>query len=284
MVINFNRVSKCFKEVLAVDNVSFGIKEGESTAVVGVNGAGKSTVIDLLIGNVYADKGNITTDFDLKNQTGILYQKTEFPELIRVKELFELYTKLYKNHLSFKDFKKITKFDEDQLNQFAVHLSGGQQRILDFALAVMGKPRFLILDEPTSAMDATMRRHFWQIIEVYKKEGKTIIYTSHYLEEVEKMADRVIVLSKGRLVNDNKPQVIRRQVKKSEIHVPLKYQQLLKGEKQLDVQFKQHEIVINSERVEEVLMELIKLNVNLNEIEITKASLVDYIFEEENIS
>ncbi|WP_231917545.1 ABC transporter ATP-binding protein [Staphylococcus piscifermentans] len=283
-MIYFNNVSKYFKNVLAVNQASFDIKEGECTALVGVNGAGKSTIIDMLIGNLHADKGNITSDFNLKQQTGILYQRTEFPDLIRVRELFELYTQLYTNHLNMKEFKELTRFDDEQLNQFATHLSGGQQRILDFALTVMGKPRFIILDEPTSAMDATMRKYFWKVIEAYKKEGKTIFYTTHYLEEVEKMADRVIVLSKGSIVNDNIPSIIRQQVRKSTIHVPIKYQHLLVKEIQSEFQIKQQEILIISEEVEDVLMQLIKLNINLNEIEITKASLADYIFEEENLS
>ncbi|AYU55881.1 ABC transporter ATP-binding protein [Staphylococcus debuckii] len=283
-MIYFNNVSKYFKNVLAVNQSSFDIKEGECTALVGVNGAGKSTIIDMLIGNLHADKGNITSDFNLNPQTGILYQRTEFPDLIRVRELFELYTQLYTNHLNMKEFKELTSFDDEQLNQFATHLSGGQQRILDFALTVMGKPRFIILDEPTSAMDATMRKYFWKVIEGYKKEGKTIFYTTHYLEEVEKMADRVIVLSKGSIVNDNIPSIIRQQVRKSTIHVPIKYQHLLVKEIQSEFHIKQQEILIISEEVEDVLMQLIKLNINLNEIEITKASLADYIFKEENIS
>ena len=98
------------------------------------------------------------------------------------------------------------------------------------------------------------------------------------------MADRVIVLSKGSIVNDNTPSIIRQQVRKSTIHVPIKYQHLLVKEMQSNLHIKQQEILIISEEVKEVLIQLIKLNINLNEIEITKAPLADYIFEEENIS
>ena len=101
---------------------------------------------------------------------------------------------LYKDAISIDEFKKITKLNDSQLNLYANHLSGGQQRILDFGLCLIGKPKLLILDEPTAAMDVEMREHFWTMIGKLKKENVSIFYTSHYIEEVERMADKVIFL------------------------------------------------------------------------------------------
>ena len=130
---------------------------------------------------------------------GILFQKTQFPKYIKVCELLQLYQCFYQTSISIYQFKEITQFSDRQMNQMACNLSGGQQRILDFALALVGKPELLILDEPTSAMDIEMRQHFWSIIEKLRMNNTTILYTSHYIEEVERMADQVMMLDKGKI-------------------------------------------------------------------------------------
>src|SRR5699024_11675122 len=112
---------------------------------------------------------------------------------MKIKKLFILYKSFYKQIISIEDFKKITRFNDEKLEQFASKLSGGERRILDFTLSIIGKPNFVILDEPTSAMDTEMRKHFWVVIDQMKKEGKTIFYTSHYIEEVERKIGRAHV-------------------------------------------------------------------------------------------
>ena len=113
------------------------------------------------------------------------------------------------------------------MNQFACNLSGGQQRILDFALALVGKPELLILDEPTSAMDVEMRQHFWNVIDKLKMNNTTILYTSHYIEEVERMADQVMMLDKGKIQLDDSPEKYKKESKLFLIRIPCKYQELI---------------------------------------------------------
>lgn len=223
IVIDVQNVTKIYNQKKVVSDVSFQINEGECTALIGPNGAGKSTLIDMIIGDRHPNDGQIISDNQQldKKRMGILFQTTAFPDVMKVKELFYLFKSFYKDTISIETFKEITRFDNDKLEQFAAKLSGGERRILDFTLSIIGKPDFVILDEPTSAMDTEMRKHFWKVIEEMKQEGKTIFYTSHYIEEVERMADRVVVLNKGELVMDSTPRAIRHSENKTMIQIPL---------------------------------------------------------------
>ena len=142
------------------------------------------------------------------HKMAILFQKTNFPKFFKVKELFKLHQSFYSNSISTTRFLAITQFSETQMNQMASQLSGGQKRILDFALTLVGQPEFLILDEPTTAMDIETREHFWKIIQDLKSQNVTILYTSHYIEEVERMADQVVLLDKGRIQLSDSPQPV----------------------------------------------------------------------------
>ncbi|CAM3035225.1 ABC transporter ATP-binding protein [Staphylococcus argensis] len=198
-MIEIKHLEKGFQKKQVLKDVNFNIPSGECTALIGKNGAGKSTLINILIGELKQSKGDIQDPQRLlaKDHLGILFQTSQFPKVIKVKELYHLYAKIVKNPISLKQFQDVTHFTEQQLNQFANRLSGGQQRILAFALAIVGRPQLLIMDEPTSAMDVEMRSHFWKIITQFKQQGTTIFYTSHYIEEVERMADRIVVLDEG---------------------------------------------------------------------------------------
>lgn len=198
-MICVENISKRFGKREVLKDITLNIEQGICTAFIGKNGAGKSTLIDIIIGNKQLDTGEIVDEDNLLNsqRMAILFQKTQFPKMLKVRELFELHQSFYKQVISIERFQEITQFDEGQLEQMADSLSGGQKRILDFALTLVGRPEFLIMDEPTTAMDIETREHFWQIIADLKRKGMTILYTSHYIEEVERMADHVILLDEG---------------------------------------------------------------------------------------
>lgn len=279
-VINVQNVTKTYYDKKVVDDVSFQINEGECTALIGPNGAGKSTLIDMIIGDRQPTEGKIESDLNQlnKKQMGILFQTTAFPDVIKVKELFYLYKSFYKETLSLESFKQITRFNDDKLEQFAAKLSGGERRILDFTLAIIGKPKFVILDEPTSAMDTEMRKHFWKVIEQMKQEGKTIFYTSHYIEEVERMADRVVVLNKGKLVMDSTPRAIRHNENKTHIQIPLSSKHMIKYLEGVSVEEMKDVLIITTQDVNPIIKTFIEHKLDFNEIEITKESLMDTIF------
>ncbi|WP_232182615.1 ABC transporter ATP-binding protein [Mammaliicoccus sciuri] len=280
IVIDVQNVTKIYNQKKVVSDVSFQINEGECTALIGPNGAGKSTLIDMIIGDRYPNDGQIISDDQQldKKRMGILFQTTAFPDVMKVKELFYLFKSFYKDTISIETFKEITRFDNDKLEQFAAKLSGGERRILDFTLSIIGKPDFVILDEPTSAMDTEMRKHFWKVIEEMKQEGKTIFYTSHYIEEVERMADRVVVLNKGELVMDSTPRAIRHSENKTMIQIPLLKKEVVNILKNVSVEASKDMLIITTEDVNPVIKAFIDYGIDFNEVEIIKESLMDTIF------
>ncbi|MGV3143023.1 ABC transporter ATP-binding protein [Staphylococcus simulans] len=280
-MIKVNGVTKSFHNTKAIDHVSFEIKEGECIALIGVNGAGKSTLIDLILGNLVPDEGRIERDSAIQNNIGVLFQKLIFNEWVKVKELYAFYSSVYKKALDYNKFKTLTQFTDKQLNQYATKLSGGQQRLLDFILMLTGQPLLIFLDEPTSAMDAKTRRYFWNIINDLKARGITILYTTHYIEEVEKVADRVIVLKQGKIMNDSSPSQLKHLDKTSTIYLPEQFESIIQNQTQLSYQKEQSELQIKTDEVQKVLQQLIEIDIDLNELEIKKSSLEDYVFESE---
>ena len=280
-MIKANGVTKSFHNTKAIDHVSFEIKEGECIALIGVNGAGKSTLIDLILGNLVPDEGRIERDSAIQNNIGVLFQKSIFNEWVKVKELYAFYSSVYKKALDYNKFKTLTQFTDKQLNQYVTKLSGGQQRLLDFILMLTGQPLLIFLDEPTSAMDAKTRRYFWNIINDLKARGITILYTTHYIEEVEKVADRVIVLKQGKIMNDSSPSQLKHLDKTSTIYLPEQFESIIQNQTQLSYQKDQSELQIKTDEVQKVLQQLIEIDIDLNELEIKKSSLEDYVFESE---
>lgn len=285
-MIDIQNVMKVYGEKKVLDDVSFQLYEGQCTALIGPNGAGKSTLIDIIIGNRHPSAGKINNQQGLldKQQIGILYQKTAFLELIKVKELFNLYKGFYKESMSLEMFQKVTRFDDQKLNQYASKLSGGESRILDFALSIIGKPRWLVLDEPTSAMDTETRQHFWTLIAQMKRQGVTILYTSHYIEEVERMADRVVVLNQGRIVTDSTPQEIRYQQAETYIQLPMLDTPIIEQLNDLatvtSISSHSDGFTVVTNDVRPIIEFLMAHDVDLNHIEMTKSSLLEMLFSQ----
>lgn len=280
MMIELHQITKSFGQKRVLTNVNLTIESGYCTALIGNNGAGKSTLVEILVGNLKATSGILIDKDDLLNDNnrGVMYQKTRFPKFVKVKELVKLYQSFYPSPLSDKEFLAITKFNDQQMNQYARLLSGGQQRLLDFALTLIGKPRVLILDEPTASMDIATREHFWKIIAELKLQNITILYTSHYIEEVERMADKVILIEGGDVTFNDSLQKIKHQ-QQSQIKVPSFYQLKVKnGDTYQISQQPSGDVIINTTDVDEVLLLLKKQQVNLNDIEISKVSLIEIMF------
>lgn len=283
-MIKINYLTKTYNRKHVVENATFNISLGKCTALIGPNGAGKSTLIDMIIGDRHPTSGNIDDEQGLlqPQNLGIMFQKTNFPDLIKVKELYYLFANLYKEPISLEKFCMITRFDDNQLNQYANKLSGGQKRILDFALSLIGNPKCVFLDEPTSAMDVQMRTHFWDIVTELKSNGVTLFYTSHYIEEVERMADHVIVLEKGKVILNDKPETIKDRQQTSIIYLPSKYQSLIESTEGLMYTHENNKLRISTDHVQAIIEILLAHQIDLNEIEINKASLLETIFTDSN--
>ncbi|HCX9262770.1 TPA: ABC transporter ATP-binding protein, partial [Staphylococcus aureus] len=260
---------------------SFDIEKGTCTALIGKNGAGKSTLVDILSNKIIADDGVILDKDKLlqSENRSIMFQKTMFPDQLKVIGIIKLYQSFYENPLTLDVIIELTKFNSNQLNQFANKLSGGQQRLLDFVISLIGQPQLILLDEPTSNMDIEMREYFWSIIAKLKEENRTILYTSHYIEEVERMSDKIILIENGEIkLNDSTSHI--RTNQQSQITLSDEYKRKLKPDKDDLVIQKNHNgtIKIITSNVNDTILYLQQLHINLDDIEIQKVSIVDSYF------
>lgn len=280
-MIQISNINKSFKKNRVLKNISFDIEKGTCTALIGKNGAGKSTLVDILTNKIIADDGVILDKDKLlqSENRSIMFQKTMFPDQLKVIGIIKLYQSFYENPLTLDVIIELTKFNSNQLNQFANKLSGGQQRLLDFVISLIGQPQLILLDEPTSNMDIEMREYFWSIIAKLKEENRTILYTSHYIEEVERMSDKIILIENGEIkLNDSTSHI--RTNQQSQITLSDEYKRKLKPDKDDLVIQKNHNgtIKIITSNVNDTILYLQQLHINLDDIEIQKVSIVDSYF------
>lgn len=280
-MIQISNINKSFKKNRVLKNISFDIEKGTCTALIGKNGAGKSTLVDILSNKIIADDGVILDKDKLlqSENRSIMFQKTMFPDQLKVIGIIKLYQSFYENPLTLDVIIELTKFNSNQLNQFANKLSGGQQRLLDFVISLIGQPQLILLDEPTSNMDIEMREYFWSIIAKLKEENRTILYTSHYIEEVERMSDKIILIENGEIkLNDSTSHI--RTNQQSQITLSDEYKRKLKPDKDDLVIQKNHNgtIKIITSNVNDTILYLQQLHINLDDIEIQKVSIADSYF------
>ncbi|HDZ6165844.1 TPA: ABC transporter ATP-binding protein [Staphylococcus aureus] len=280
-LIQISNINKSFKKNRVLKNISFDIEKGTCTSLIGKNGAGKSTLVDILSNKIIADDGVILDKDKLlqSENRSIMFQKTMFPDQLKVIGIIKLYQSFYENPLTLDVIIELTKFNSNQLNQFANKLSGGQQRLLDFVISLIGQPQLILLDEPTSNMDIEMREYFWSIIAKLKEENRTILYTSHYIEEVERMSDKIILIENGEIkLNDSTSHI--RTNQQSQITLSDEYKRKLKPDKDDLVIQKNHNgtIKIITSNVNDTILYLQQLHINLDDIEIQKVSIVDSYF------
>ena len=208
------KVSKNYGDVIALNEVSLDIHPGELTAILGPNGAGKTTAVKLLLG-LAAPASGIARVFgadprDAANRarTGTMLQTARVPETLRVREHIALFSAYYPKPMPFADIVAAAGLAGIESRKFG-ELSGGQKQRVLFALAICGDPDLLILDEPTVGLDVEARRAMWTQIRAFVTRGKSVLLTTHYLAEAEALADRVIVIDRGRIIAEGTPDEIK---------------------------------------------------------------------------
>ena len=285
-VIKVEKLSKKIKDKEILRNISFEINDGECVALIGPNGAGKTTLIDCLLGDKFVSSGQVAiqgfapTDPRLKQLISILPQENAVVKDLKVKELLSFFKSLYPDSLSDKEIDDLLRFSDKQKNQLAGKLSGGQKRLFSFVLALIGRPKILFLDEPTAAMDTSTRQHFWEIVNQLKKNGVTIVYSSHYIEEVEHTADRILVLHKGELIRDTTPYAMRGEEQEKHFTVPLTYQEVISTLDQVqELEIKQDALSFTTKEASQVWKVLQEQGCTIEEIEVRNRTLLDSIFE-----
>ena len=285
-VIKVEKLSKKIKDKEILRNISFEINDGECVALIGPNGAGKTTLIDCLLGDKFVSSGQVAiqgfapTDPRLKQLISILPQENTVVQDLKVKELLSFFQSIYPNSLSNQEIDDLLRFSDKQKNQLAGKLSGGQKRLFSFVLALIGRPKILFLDEPTAAMDTSTRQHFWEIVNQLKKNGVTIVYSSHYIEEVEHTADRILVLHKGELIRDTTPYAMRGEEQEKHFTVPLTYQEVISTLDHVqELEIKQNALSFTTKEASQVWKVLQEQGCMIEEIEVRNRTLLDSIFE-----
>jgi len=202
----------------AVDGIDLTVESGEIFALLGPNGAGKTTTVEILEGYRKATSGRVKVlGFDpattgnsgqrWRNQIGIVLQSTSDAADLSVFETISHYANYYENPRNVEQVIDEVGLRE-KVNSKARQLSGGQRRRLDVALGIIGSPKLLFLDEPTTGFDPEARRSFWELIKILKAEGKTILLTTHYLDEAQALADRVGVINNGKIIEIATPETL----------------------------------------------------------------------------
>jgi len=202
-----SRVSKSYGQVRAVRSIDLTIEAGETVALLGPNGAGKTTTIDMMLGLTRPDAGTVsvfgrTPEAAVRaGWVGGMLQTGSLLEHLKVRELVSLMASYYPHPLAVADVLRLTG-TEEFAGQLTTKLSGGQTQRVRFAAALIGDPDLLVLDEPTAGIDVAGRHEFWQAMREVAGRGKTVLFATHYLEEADAYADRIVLIARGRIIAD----------------------------------------------------------------------------------
>jgi ABC-2 type transport system ATP-binding protein len=218
-VIEVTHLRKCYGELVAVDDVSFSVAEGEIFGILGPNGAGKTTTVECIVGLRQPDSGSIRVlgldpqvdGPELHELVGVQLQDSLLPGLLRVQEILDLYRSFYRNPADVDDFMEILGLDGKRNARYKT-LSGGQKQRLSIALALIGQPKVAVLDEMTTGLDPAARRGVWDFIEKVRDRGTTLILVTHFMDEAQRLCDRVTLINHGRIVAAGTPEQLAEQV------------------------------------------------------------------------
>lgn len=288
-VIKVINLKKYYGNVKAVDGVSFEVFNGQVLAILGPNGAGKTTTIEILEGLRKADSGEIyyfgrkvkKIDNNIKESIGIQLQNSAFFENLTVKETIDFFGRLYKKRLSTDKLIESVSLQE-KAKSLVKNLSGGQLQRLAIAVALVNDPKVIFLDEPTTGLDPQARNMLWETILELKTLGKTIILTTHYMEEAERLADRVIIIDHGKVIAKGTVYELTKLIKKEsvvefgiETKTPKNIDTLFEGCKKID----ENRFSISTNNIEKTLMDLFesakKNGFKIDNVAIRRANLED---------
>src|SRR5258705_2477725 len=215
-VIEVENLTKRYGDVEALRGVSFSVSEGEVFGLLGPNGAGKTSTVEILEGLRTLDSGRVSVcgldpqrnAQELKHEIGAALQSTSLPDKLRVMEALRLFASFYKLRRNPEELLKRFGLEEKR-NTYYSKLSGGQKQRLALAMALVNDPRVLFLDEPTAGLDPQVRREIYDIIEELRREKKTILMTTHYIEEAERLCDRVAIVDHGKVIACGSPRELK---------------------------------------------------------------------------
>ena len=292
-VVQVANLRKTYGATVAVDDVTFNVLEGEIFGMVGPNGAGKTTTIECLEGLRRPDSGSLRVlgldpQHDghlLRTRTGMQLQQSNLPERMRVWEALDLYSSFYPKAADWKELLVQLGLEEKRNTPFA-KLSGGQKQRLFIALALLPDPQLVFLDELTTGLDPQARHATWDLVRDVRAKGKTILLTTHYMEEAERLCDRVAILDRGRIVALDTPEALIRSLSAEERVVfsvagalPPAFTEALAGECRLEVQGERVTVhgvgKPQTPLVSEVVNQLTRLGIRFRDLRTEQPTLED---------
>jgi len=280
VVCSLQGVSKNYGTVHALKNVRLAIRAGELVALLGPNGAGKTTAVKLLLGLASPSAGQVSVfggnpaQPEVRMRIGAMLQVAKVPETLRVREHLDLFSSYYLNPMPMDEVVAAAGLEQIKDRRFG-ELSGGQRQRVLFALAICGNPDIVFLDEPTVGLDVEARRMLWEQIRKLVSGGKTILLTTHYLQEADALADRVIVINQGQIIAEGTPAEIKAQTSGKKIRcvsqLPIEVVRAFPGV--LEVKVDREAIEIKAKNAEIVVHELLLRDASLSGLEVTSAGL-----------
>lgn len=279
-------VHKRFKKTVALDGLDLEVQRGELLAVLGPNGAGKTTAISLMLGLLRPDQGSVQLfgqsphAIEARRNIGVMMQEITIVQELLVREHIELVASYYPNALTPQQAMELTQTTALANRRYG-QLSGGLKRQVQFTMAICGRPQLLFLDEPTVGLDVEARKTLWATLRQLIRQGTSILLTTHYLEEAESLADRVVVLAKGRTIASGSVNEIRALVVRKHVSciTRLKAEEIRSWPEVETVSQEDQRIVITASNAEAVLAHLIAADPGVQELEVRRAGLAEAFTE-----
>ena len=281
-IATLNNITKRYGTTVALDDLSLSLRPGEVVALLGPNGAGKSTAVKLLLGLIAPNSGTARVfgidprEATTRARVGAMLQVARVTETLRVREHLDLFRSYYPRPLPVADIVRIAQLQGIE-DRFFGQLSGGQKQRALFALAICGNPDLIFLDEPTVGMDIEARRALWQQIRSLCAQGKTVLLTTHYLEEADALAHRIIVINEGRVISAGTPAEIKKssggRTIRCQTRLSREFMQTLPSVS--NVEFNQGTVVVTASEAETVVREMLLRDESLSGLEVAGPALED---------
>ncbi len=283
-IITATNLVKQYPGVLAVDNIDLAIPRGICFGLLGPNGAGKTTTIEMLEGILEPTSGTVLYEGEplgtrYREEVGIQFQHTALQEFLTVRETLQLFERLYRRTLPIPELIELCSL-QDILERDTRKISGGQRQRLLLALALVNDPQLLFLDEPTTGLDPQARHHFWDLVGLVKSRGKTIVLTTHYMEEAYTLCDEIAIMDKGRIVSQGTPE---RLLSEYFGDVVLQIPREDAGDRLHDLGLEMAEtgdvMEVRTKRLHQTLQQLMEQGVNLDRLRIRAWTLEDLFID-----
>lgn len=283
-ILEVHNLVKQYASVTAVDGISFAVPEGTCFGLLGPNGAGKTTTIEIMEGILPPTSGEVRYRGEplgtrFREQAGILFQKTALQDFLSVRQSVALFRGLYERGLDVDEVLRLCAL-EKLAGRDNRKLSGGQQQRLLLAIALVNDPQVLFLDEPTTGLDPQARRNFWELVESIKARRKTIILTTHYMEEAQLLCDEIAIVDRGRIIAQGAPQRLLRE-HFAEVLLELPRQEFPESARRLPLKLidASDRVEISTHDLDGTLRDLINAHVPLRNLRIRPANLEDLFLE-----